>query len=523
MVSAFALQGFAATALTDIVCGLLMLTAVLAFSDNARTGRGRVRIFWFLQAAAWTCWFADECCWVLYDVILRKPVPSLFAADALLFMAAVPMLAGLLLRPNLRPSKRAARLGMLDFFLLLCWWLYLYVFFVTCWQYVSPNEDIYNRNYDQLYAAEAIVLTAVLALLWYRSTGGWRKMYGVFCLAQLFDLASFYVLNRAIESHQYYSGSFYDFSYATSVAFFVLVADLGRNLTPTREATEQERYDTWMAGSAMIAVLSLPAMAVWAALDKGVPTSVSRFRLLLTIGTMALMAFLVFIKQYRLGKELSRANNVLEEVSMTDPLTGVRNRRFFSTTIEADVARVLRAYADGEDKHTRDLVFYLIDADNFKEVNDQHGHDAGDQLLIEMSRRISSAIRNSDVLVRWGGEEFLIISRYTDRQEAETLATRVLHAVADDPCSLKDGAVQVRKTCSIGWAAFPWLPANPTAVGYGEILSLADRGLIEAKKAGKNRAVGMLPGKVDGASPAFDIQQLQIESLTTSGPKESAQ
>ena len=74
---------------------------------------------------------------------------------------------------------------------------------------------------------------------------------------------------------------------------------------------------------------------------------------------------------------------------MTDPLTGLRNRRYFSATIEADVGQALRSHADKHDPHTRDLVFYLIDADNFKEVNDRYGHDIGDVVLVEMARRVS--------------------------------------------------------------------------------------------------------------------------------------
>jgi diguanylate cyclase (GGDEF)-like protein len=88
------------------------------------------------------------------------------------------------------------------------------------------------------------------------------------------------------------------------------------------------------------------------------------------------------------------------------------------------------ALTDNHDQRTRDLFFYLIDADNFKEVNDRYGHDVGERVLVEMARRISSAIRHSDVLVRWGGEEFLILSRYTDRREAKTLSAREVYFLA---------------------------------------------------------------------------------------------
>ena len=110
-----------------------------------------------------------------------------------------------------------------------------------------------------------------------------------------------------------------------------------------------------------------------------------------------------------------------------------------------------------------------------------------------MSRRISSAIRHSDVLVRWGGEEFLILSRYTDRREAKTLSARVLAAVSDTPFVLTNPKETICRTCSIGWAAFPWLSKHPEIVDYEKVLNFADRALGEAKRAGKNRAVGLLP------------------------------
>ena len=194
--------------------------------------------------------------------------------------------------------------------------------------------------------------------------------------------------------------------------------------------------------------------------------------------------------------ELAEANRVLEEMTLTDPLTSVRNRRYFQVTIPADVGQAVRSYAAGgisPAKRNRDLIFYLIDADHFKEINDRFGHGAGDQVLIEMTRRISSAIRHSDVLVRWGGEEFLVVSRFTERTEAEALASRVLSNVAREPFQIKGAGVSLHRTCSIGWAAFPWNPETADAVSYEEVLGLADKALYEAKHSGRNQAVGAVP------------------------------
>ena len=198
--------------------------------------------------------------------------------------------------------------------------------------------------------------------------------------------------------------------------------------------------------------------------------------------------------------ELAEANRVLEEMTLTDPLTSVRNRRYFQVTIPADVGQTVRSYAPSDKtkaRRNRDLIFYLIDADHFKEINDRFGHGAGDQVLIDMTRRISSAIRHSDVLVRWGGEEFLVVSRFTERLEAEALAARVLANVAREPFEIKGAGVSLYRTCSIGWAAFPWDTEAPGDVSYEEVLGLADKALYEAKRSGRNQAVGAVPADGD--------------------------
>jgi len=224
--------------------------------------------------------------------------------------------------------------------------------------------------------------------------------------------------------------------------------------------------------------------------------------------------------------ELERVNQELRDASLTDPLTGARNRRFFQVTVEGDVRQAIRSFQTEKGNirgRNRDLVFYIIDVDHFKEVNDLYGHPAGDEMLAEMTRRIQSAIRMSDVLVRWGGEEFLVVSRYTERDEAATLASRVLRAVGKEPFPLKNVAEPVRRTCSVGWAAFPWFCSAPEAVRYEVVVELADRALYAAKQGGRNRAVGLLPVEADLAAPDISAEKLRATQTTTLGPERAAQ
>ena len=192
--------------------------------------------------------------------------------------------------------------------------------------------------------------------------------------------------------------------------------------------------------------------------------------------------------------ELAAANRELREASFTDALTGARNRRFFSTVIEDDVNRTLRVHSTPPANRPRncDLIFYIVDIDHFKEINDEFGHDRGDGVLAEMARRLTGVVRDSDRLIRWGGEEFLLISRDADRTRGDVLAGRVMTAVGSEPFDL-GGGQKVRRTCSVGWAPFPWYPDSTRTFAFTEVLKLADRAMYLAKQSGRNRSVGVVP------------------------------
>jgi diguanylate cyclase (GGDEF)-like protein len=216
--------------------------------------------------------------------------------------------------------------------------------------------------------------------------------------------------------------------------------------------------------------------------------------------------------------ELLQKNKELEEISLTDPLTGTRNRRYFYETIPTDIAQAQRSHlktADpkmGEQKR-QELIFVLVDVDRFKRVNDEMGHAAGDRLLQQVAKRIASVMRRSDDLVRWGGEEFLLVCRTTDRENAALLCDRVLEAIRDLPFDVGNG-VEVHKTCSIGWAPFPWIQDDVGLLSLDNVIELADKAMYLAKREGRNRSYGMLP------SPAAHKSQrgISIENLRDCPP-----
>ncbi len=189
-------------------------------------------------------------------------------------------------------------------------------------------------------------------------------------------------------------------------------------------------------------------------------------------------------------------NERLKESVITDPLTGLRNRRFYSLVIGNEMARVEQealAYGPKEE-----LLFFVLDLDNFKQTNDRYGRDAGDLVLIEIARRLEAMTRKSDFVLRWGGEEFLVISRGTDRTQGEYLAERILKAVGSKPVLLEDGT-EISVTASVGWAPFPWDPERPYAMAADDVLRLADRALCCVKQEQRNIVISAKPRSEDHA------------------------
>lgn len=195
----------------------------------------------------------------------------------------------------------------------------------------------------------------------------------------------------------------------------------------------------------------------------------------------------------QLTRELETANLTLQQESTTDPLTGLRNRRYLDSTLGNDLAHVERAYRTFQEQGLEgapanaDLVFMLVDIDHFKRVNDTFGHMAGDAVLQQFAEILRTATRGSDTIIRWGGEEFLIEARHSQRRDVPIVAERIRRSVEAWPFVLPDHQV-IRCTCSLGFAPYPFTTDHP--LSWTEAVDLADQCLYRAKTSGRNRWVG---------------------------------
>ena len=236
--------------------------------------------------------------------------------------------------------------------------------------------------------------------------------------------------------------------------------------------------------------------------------------LLAAVMVLAITLVVMFYRRVRETNRKLAANHVqLRAQSERDPLTNLANRRHFQA-----VMATLGA-ANGFEG-----ALLLVDIDHFKHVNDTHGHAAGDQVLVEVAKRLNEAVRSDDLVVRWGGEEFLILAPRAAPEQAEQMATRVLAILGNTPIDV--GSAALRVTASIGYARFP-LPPYSASVPWEQAINLADMALYTAKNQGRNRAVGITSTTASsrealrGIEADFDLawRDGRVTLLQTPGPE----
>ena len=238
------------------------------------------------------------------------------------------------------------------------------------------------------------------------------------------------------------------------------------------------------------------------------------FRLLILAGVAVLSAsvvgFRVLAERHRRQElerivaertaDLARANRVisdqnikLEEMVRTDPLTGLANRRALAEMLPEEIAHLQRVVRQGPATiEERCLAIVMLDLDHFKHVNDTHGHETGDVLLERIATALRSAVRGIDLVVRWGGEEILVVARDVKSRGLRGLVTKLMRTVANVTVPGRQGR-PVRVTASLGFCLYPLSRAGGvTREDWGKIIDLVDALLYVAKNTGRARACGLI-------------------------------
>ena len=181
-----------------------------------------------------------------------------------------------------------------------------------------------------------------------------------------------------------------------------------------------------------------------------------------------------YIKQSLSVIEAKRLMETLRESTLRDPMTGLLNRRFLQDQAAYIIAGTIR--------RKNNVGMLMCDIDYFKQVNDKYGHDAGDQVLIETTKILSDCVRDADMVVRFGGEEFLILLVDVEQGDAAMVAEKIRATVAEKIFTV--GAEKFSKTISIGISEFP----NDTD-GFWQAIKYADVALYQAKDGGRNQVI----------------------------------
>jgi diguanylate cyclase (GGDEF)-like protein len=205
----------------------------------------------------------------------------------------------------------------------------------------------------------------------------------------------------------------------------------------------------------------------------------------------AVVVGLLYRKVRRANAELEERNQQLKRQGALDPLTLLYNRRHFQDFM-------------GQMGDATAGALFVLDVDHFKEINDRLGHAAGDAVLKTVAHILRLALRETDMIVRWGGEEFLAFVPAVAGAGLDEVALRILHGVSAQPAEYRDGCVPV--TVSVGFAPFP-LALGGTALTWEQVVNLADMALYRAKARGRNCACGVLGFPAAAPAPLDAIER----------------
>ena len=187
----------------------------------------------------------------------------------------------------------------------------------------------------------------------------------------------------------------------------------------------------------------------------------------------------------------------VDELSRTDGLTGLLNHRTFQIVLDGKLNHLSRG-------NFRSVAAIMVDADRFKDVNDTYGHPVGDEVLVELARRLKMGIRKNDAVARYGGEEFAVILDNAGEKEASEIAEKMRHSIRSRPFATTAGKIQV--TASFGFSVF----TGTNGCVRKELLEQADQALYQAKAGGRDRVVSYMDIETD----ATEIEPVAGDAIT---------
>jgi diguanylate cyclase (GGDEF)-like protein len=445
-----------------------LIAALVATALGAWRGlraSGRSRLSWFLMAAGTGSWAAGQMIWSYYELVSDNVTPFPSIADIGFLLFPVFALAGLLVRPSAVLAGNGRLRLVLDGVMVAASLFNLSWVSVLGEVWRSPSESRLGLLAGLAYPASDLILitVAVLVVVQARARTGLLLISGAL-IGMAFADSSFSYLTA---NGAYYTGSFVD--YAWMAAFLMLgaaaIGDQTRGVVLTRVTVS-----AWY--------LVLPYFLVALGVAAVVPTVGHGATLLLAVGATAVLAlilrqFLSLLDNRVLSANVADQRKELRYQAFHDGLTGLANRALFADR----VSHALELHR----RDMRPLALLFCDLDDFKVINDNLGHSAGDQVLVAVAERLRATVRGGDTVARLGGDEFAILLE--DGGDALDLAGRILEAMS---AAFPVGVRRLPVRMSIGVASLG--PAD-FGMELEELLTQADLAMYAAKRTGKATAV----------------------------------
>jgi signal transduction histidine kinase len=291
----------------DIFLCFLPLVVNGALLLNAATTDWRKNAFWMLLALGCSLWLGGQAFWTYVEVYQHRSVPDPFSGDIVFFLHTVPMIAALTMQPHKRPNSRKSLHDYVDFTVIVCWWVYLYLFVVIPWQYILVDDARYDKAYNIISIFENLVFVGGAAYLSMKANGHWRRTYAHLAGAGAMYIFGSLLVTSAIDRRVYSAGSLFELPLIASLLWLATAGitayrsrDKGSGSTdeaPEDSAESPTQIEgAWASRMARTALLSLPIIALWCMKFSPVPMEVHLFRIVVTLGAIFPLGFLAFLR-----------------------------------------------------------------------------------------------------------------------------------------------------------------------------------------------------------------------------------
>ena len=315
--------GIARTSAADVLLCLMPLLVNGSLLINAVTPDWRKRAFWMLLALGSSLWLAGQTIWTYIQVYQHRNTPYLFNGahfniDVVFYLHAIPMIAALALQPHKRADDRRNAYRYVDFALILCWWLYLYVFAVIPWQYVVADGRNYVRAFSAIALLQNLVFVGGAGALCLQARGYWRQVYAHLAAARTIYVLRLLAIQLVAGRGTYTRGSLYDLPLLLSFLWLCVAGILAyqnrgeeADFAPASgdEAPQEDHSaedSRWASRLARLALLSLPVIGMWCMKFSHAPMAVHQFRIFVTLAAVLPLGSLAFLRHELIDRERVR-------------------------------------------------------------------------------------------------------------------------------------------------------------------------------------------------------------------------